>query len=121
MCLKKYWALALIAGLCCVAGLNSTASKADDDGAILNPPAANKYQPEDTNNNNVGDRNTDRNSRQIFDRINVRQTENNTDRQTKTNEIPSVKLNGRGRQASDREGDVFQNFSQPLHDPFPSI
>ena len=71
MCLKKYWALALIAGLCCVAGLNSTVSKADDDGAILNPPAANKYQPEDTTNN-VGDRNTDRNSRQIFDRINVR-------------------------------------------------
>jgi hypothetical protein len=102
MCLKKYWALALVAGLCCVAGLKSNVAKADDDGAILNPPAANKYQPEDTNNNNVGDRNTDRNSRQIFDRINVRQNETNIDRQTKTNEIPTLKLNGRGRQASDK-------------------
>src|SRR5689334_15012662 len=101
MCLKKYWALALIAGLCCVAELKSNVAKADDDGAILNPPAANKYQPEDTTNK-VGDRNTDRNSRQIFDRINVRPTENNIDRQTKTNEVPTVKLNGRGRQASDK-------------------
>ncbi|HEY2881849.1 MAG TPA: hypothetical protein VGJ15_05435 [Pirellulales bacterium] len=102
MCLKKHLVLAIVAALCCVASLKSNVAQADDDGAILNPPAANKYQPEDTITNKAGDRNTDRNSRQIFDRINARQTDTNTDRQPKTNEIPTVKLNGRGRQASDK-------------------
>ena len=63
MCLKHF-SLAVAAGLCCVASLVSTgrAVLASDDGAILNPPAAGKYQPDDTNNNPVIDRNTDRNT-----------------------------------------------------------
>jgi hypothetical protein len=105
MCLKHF-SLAVAAGLCCVASLVSTGrtALASDDGAILNPPAASKYQPEDTNNNPVTDRNTDRNTdgntNRTIDRLNNNQV---TDRQAnKTIENQPVKLAGRGRQASDK-------------------
>ena len=108
MCLKHF-SLAVAAGLCCVASLVSTgrAALASDDGAILNPPAAGKYQPEDTNTNPVTDRNTDRNIDRNIDHNTDRTIDrsNNpvTDRQAnKTIENQPVKLTGRGRQASDK-------------------
>ena len=99
MCLKKDGVWAIVAGMCCATGLKSNVANADDDGVILNPPAVNKYQPEDTTTDRATDRNTDRN----IDRTNDRLNERNTDRNANTTiENKAVKLSGRGRQASEK-------------------